>query len=305
MSPRFASTITGTSASRQRSHTRASTSRPGAPKRSKNAICGLTEATWSSAASSSAFANCSASAALSALAGSIPRQRGERSSISSSTRAANDIARSIAYTAQSTGCPAENLVMAALMRLRESLPSGRTLPPEVWQRRHHAMTVIVWLHAVGLAIYGLARGYPAWHVGVDVVPVITFAVAASVPYRSARFRACMVSLGLLTSSAVLVHQSGGSTEAHFHFFVMVTLLACYEEWLPYLLAILFVLFHHGVVGVLAPTSVYDHSTAVNDPWKWAGIHALFIAALCVVNVISWRMNEDARARFRGTFEDAP
>jgi diguanylate cyclase (GGDEF)-like protein/PAS domain S-box-containing protein len=209
--------------------------------------------------------------------------------------------------------------MSAIGRLRDVLPAGKTLPPEVWLRRHRGMVVLVWLHAVGLPIYGLTRGYPLWHVMIDALPITAFALAATVPYRSPRFRACMVALGLLSSSAILVHLAGGSTEAHFHFFVMVTLLACYEEWVPYLLAILFVLVHHGLMGAIDPSSVYDHPNAVSDPWKWAGIHALFIAALCAVNVISWRMNEDARAeraaalertqrseaQFRGTFEDAP
>ena len=36
-----------------------------------------------------------------------------------------------------------------------------------------------------------------------------------------------------------------------------------------------------------------------DPWRWAGIHALFIVALGVVNIVSWRMNEDAREAQRG------
>src|SRR3954453_12136667 len=208
---------------------------------------------------------------------------------------------------------------ARLRRLREELPSGKTLPLEVWQRRHKTMTTLVWLHAAGLFVFGLTRGYPAWHMCIDPLPIPTFAAAAGLKPRSRRFRACMVSLGLLTSSAVLVHLTGGSTESHFHFFVMVTVLATYEEWLPYLLAVLFVLVHHGVMGVVAPTSVYDHASAVANPWKWAAIHALFIAALCVANVITWRMNEDARrekddahgrtqaseTRFRSAFNDAP
>ena len=208
---------------------------------------------------------------------------------------------------------------AAIAALRDALPSGKTLPPEIWQRRHHAMVWLVWLHVVGLFIYGLTRGYPVWHMAIDTLPIATFGAAAGLHMRSRRFRACMVSLGLLSSSAVLVHLSGGAIEAHFHFFVMVTVLATYEEWLPYLLAILFVLVHHGVMGALLPTSVYDHASAVSNPWKWAGIHAMFIAGLCVVNVITWRMNEDARrekdhahgltlrseARFRSAFEDAP
>jgi diguanylate cyclase (GGDEF)-like protein/PAS domain S-box-containing protein len=210
-------------------------------------------------------------------------------------------------------------VSTAFAELRGALPSGKTLPPEIWQRRHRAMTTLVWAHVVGLYIFGLARGYPVWHMAIDTVPIATFAVAAGLQRRSRRFRACMVSLGLLSSSAVLVHLSGGSTEAHFHFFVMVTVLATYEEWVPYILAILFVLVHHGLMGVIDPTSVFDHASAVANPWKWASIHALFIAGLCVVNVITWRMNEDARhekdlahdrtiaseARFRSAFEDAP
>src|SRR3954469_15730063 len=214
---------------------------------------------------------------------------------------------------------AQAAVERSVDRLRASLPTGKTLPAETWQRRHHAMVWLVWLHVVGLFVYALLRGYPAWHMSIDTLPIATFGAAACVKTRSRRFRACMVALGLLSSSAVLVHLSGGSTEAHFHFFVMVTVLATYEEWLPYLLAIVFVLLHHGVMGVVAPTSVYDHSTAVDNPWKWAGIHALFIAGLCVVNVITWRMNEDARAekdrahertrasetRFRSAFDDAP
>jgi diguanylate cyclase (GGDEF)-like protein/PAS domain S-box-containing protein len=122
----------------------------------------------------------------------------------------------------------------------------------------------------------------------------------------------MVSLGLLMSSGVLVHLWDGRIEAHFHFFVMVTILACYEEWRPYIIAVGYVVLHHGTVGVLSSGSVYDHSAAVDQPWKWAGIHGAFIVALCIANVVSWRMNEDLRSEtrtseelFRGTFDHAP
>src|SRR3954467_5006404 len=159
-----------------------------------------------------------------------------------------------------------------LVRLRDALPTGKTLPPEIWQRRHRTMTTLVWLHAAGLFIFGLTRGYPAWHMCIDTLPIATFAAAATPKARARRFRACMVSLGLLTSSAVLVHLTGGATESHFHFFVMVTILATYEEWVPYILAIVFVLVRHGLMGVVDPTSVFDHPSAVANPWKWAGIH---------------------------------
>src|SRR3954470_1300437 len=151
--------------------------------------------------------------------------------------------------------PGVRPILSALARVRDGLPRGKTLPPDVWHRRHNAMVVVVWAHVVGLAIFGLARGYPLWHVAIDVFPIATFGAAATLKRRSLRFRACMVAIGLLSSSAILVHLAGGSTEAHFHFFVMVTVLACYEEWVPYLVAVVFVLLHHGVMGAIAPTSV--------------------------------------------------
>ena len=148
--------------------------------------------------------------------------------------------------------------------------------------------------------------------GVDAGPIALCAGVASRPRVSRRNRAVAVCVGLLTSSAVVVHLMNGAIEGHFHFFVMVSVLALYEDWFPYLLAFAFVLGHHGLMGVLEPASVYNHPDAVAHPWRWAGIHALFIGALGVVNVVHWRLNEEARAdamhsreRFRHAFDDAP
>jgi len=193
-----------------------------------------------------------------------------------------------------------------------SLPRGKTLPPRVWARRHRTLVWLVWAHAVALPLFGLARGYGIGHVVIDGLPIAAFGALAMIPGRSQRFRASMVSIGLLSSSAVLVHLWNGQIEAHFHFFVMVTILATYEEWLPYLLAVGYVVFHHGTVGVFDSHSAYNHGAAAEHPWLWAGIHGAFIVALCIANVIGWRMNEDLRddmrvseERFRSAFEEAP
>ena len=195
---------------------------------------------------------------------------------------------------------------------RDRLPRGQTLPPELWARRHRAMTLIVWLHVPALFAFALATGNSVGHALFEISPVTTFALAASVPRLGRRGRSAMVCLGLLTSSSILVHLWDGQIEAHFHFFVMVTLLATYEEWFPYLLAFLYVLVHHGMMGALDAASVYNHVGGQEYPWRWAAVHALFISALGVVNIVSWRMNEDARdamresdVRFRSAFEDAP
>jgi diguanylate cyclase (GGDEF)-like protein/PAS domain S-box-containing protein len=200
----------------------------------------------------------------------------------------------------------------APVRWRDRLPRGQTLPPEVWARRHRWMTWVVWAHVPGLFIFALAMGNSLGHSLFEITPVTTFALAAGRRELGRRRRSAMVCFGLLTSSGVLVHLWGGQIEGHFHFFVMVTLLATYEEWFPYLLAFVYVLVHHGVMGALDAPSVFSHAAGQAHPWRWAAVHALFISALGVVNVVSWRMNENARdamresdLRFRSAFEDAP
>ena len=182
----------------------------------------------------------------------------------------------------------------------------------MWARRHRAMTYIAWAHVPALLAFALVTGHALLQSLADVAPVALFALLAGRRELGRRERAAMVCLGLLTSSALLVALWDGRIEGHFHFFVMVTLLATYEEWFPYLLAFLYVLVHHGVLGALDAAAVYDHTGAQSHPWRWAAVHALFISALGVVNVVSWRMNEDAResmresdVRFRSAFEDAP
>jgi diguanylate cyclase (GGDEF)-like protein/PAS domain S-box-containing protein len=201
---------------------------------------------------------------------------------------------------------------APLRRFVERLPRGRSLPPEVWQRRHSWMTLLVWSQAVGLVVYGLIAGHSIGHSALEGVPVAGCALAAGATALPRRVRTGAVAIGLLTASAILVHLMEGRIEAHFHFFVMVTILSTYEEWFPYLLGVAYVVLHHGLAGVIEPSSVYDHAAAIEDPWKWAGVHALFIGALGAANIVGWRLNEEVRykmrrseERFRMAFDDAP
>jgi diguanylate cyclase (GGDEF)-like protein/PAS domain S-box-containing protein len=174
------------------------------------------------------------------------------------------------------------------------------------------MTGLVAWHVPGLLLFGVLRGRSFDHCALLVAPVAAAALVAASGRLSRRARAVAVAFGLLWSSSVLTAFWNGTIEAHFHFFVVVSALATYEEWVPYLLAFLFVAIDHGVVGTIAPGAVYNHASAERQPWLWAGIHALFIGALGVVNVVSWRMNEGARAgsaaseeRLRLGFESAP
>ena len=73
-----------------------------------------------------------------------------------------------------------------LVRLRNALPEGRTLPDRVWQRRHRAMLTLVWLHAVGLAIFAMAQGFGVLHGLQEGAIVALFAGAATAAGSSSR-----------------------------------------------------------------------------------------------------------------------
>src|SRR5215210_3369314 len=98
-----------------------------------------------------------------------------------------------------------------------------------------------------------------------------------------------------------VHVSGGVTEAHFSFFVVVVLLTLYEDWTVFALAVLYTLLHHGLLGMFAPGDVF--AAHAGDPWMWAAIHAIFVAAAGTAGVVAWRLNEDVRRRMRETQDE--
>jgi signal transduction histidine kinase len=181
-------------------------------------------------------------------------------------------------------------------RLASSLPRGGSLPQEVWQKRQRWILALLWAHVGIVLLFGLFRGYGLRHCLFEAAQVGAFAILASLKTQSRKFISTVSALGLLTASAVLVDLSGGTIEMHFHFFVIVGLLTLYEDWLPFLVAVGFVLIHHAVVGELFPNAVFDTAAARAKPLLWAGIHAFFVAAAGAVFIVAWRLNEDVRAR---------
>jgi len=191
--------------------------------------------------------------------------------------------------------PAPSTLRGVGARLRGLVPEGRRLPERVWSRRHRGILVLLWMHAVGIAVFAAVRQFEVSHILFEVGAVGVTAVLAGVLPGPRRLRSVIACFGLMTSSALLVHLSGGYIEFHFHFFVMVGLLALYQDWTTFILAIGYVVVHHGVVGVLDPQSVYNHGAAWAHPWQWAGIHGAFILAMSAVTLTTWRVTETASA----------
>ena len=176
------------------------------------------------------------------------------------------------------------------------LPKGQMLPEHIWRRRHAAIVWLLWLHVPALTAFGIAQGQSLRHMLLEAGLIACAAWLAGSERFTMTQRVVAASFGLITSSAVLVHLWTGVIEAHFHFFVMVGVLTLYQAWVPFLVAIAYVVMHHGVVGVLAPASVYNHADAIGNPWKWALIHGGFVLAASVAHIVAWRTNENQLLR---------
>ncbi|MDP8910275.1 MAG: PAS domain S-box protein, partial [Chloroflexota bacterium] len=196
------------------------------------------------------------------------------------------------------------VIARAVVRLRDALPQGRTLPDEAWRKRHRALSILLWVHALLLPLFAVAQGDGGLHALAESSVLVLIGTVAYLLRHRRRAAATLVSLGLITSSALAVHLSDGLIEAHFHFFVIIVVLALYEDWLPFLIAAAYVVVHHGLTGALAPEAVYNHPDAIAHPWKWAAIHGAFVAAAGTASVVAWRLNESARATAVGAQRDA-
>jgi methyl-accepting chemotaxis protein len=189
-----------------------------------------------------------------------------------------------------------------LVRLRQLLPKGVPLTDEAWQRRHRLIQAVLWLQVPILLAVGLARGFTPVHTVYEVSPI---AVLALLGYHAQRrgTKAIMVSVGLLTTEAILVHFTGGLIEAHFAFFVMLPLIALYQDLRAFFVALGFVVVHHSVMTILVPKSVFNHPAAQAKPVLWAGIHAAFVLALVAVMMAFWRFAEQTQVQLARAAED--
>ena len=217
------------------------------------------------------------------------------------------------------GAPPVPILRRGLAAVLRTVPQGRTLPPATWRQRHRWLSALLWLHALALPVFGTVRGYGFLHSLLEGMALAAIAGLALLADARPRVASALVSFGLVTASAILVHLSSGYIEAHFHFFVVIVLITLYEDWIPLLLAAAYTGLHHGLLGAIDPASVYNHPDAIAHPWKWAAIHAGFVAAAAIAAVGAWRLNEAVRAetreayrqaheseqRFKGAFEEAP
>src|SRR5690349_16446814 len=138
-----------------------------------------------------------------------------------------------------------------------------TLSDAVWRRRHRIIVALAFLHALALPVVAPAEGrrvvggLVAGAVVAGLAGLSLIRIGGQLSARVRRAHSLLATVALLTASASLVHLTGGPLAAQLHLFAVAGVIALYEDWLPFGLALAFVL----VLRV-----VFDGSS-----WEWTGI----------------------------------
>jgi signal transduction histidine kinase len=191
---------------------------------------------------------------------------------------------------------------SAWSRQFDWLPRGRALSERDFAGRHRIVCGLLGLHVPVLLVLGVTTGRSIGAALLEVVPVVVLTAVALAPIGRLQ-RALAASLGLVVCSALLVHLYDGATAAHFHYFVVVAVIALYQDWTVYALAIGFVALEHLLVGAFSDSTVFDRE---GSAWLFALLHTAAVLAESAVLVIFWHANDQARAaadRLRAQLSD--
>ncbi|WP_433295352.1 ATP-binding protein [Pseudonocardia sp. CA-142604] len=150
------------------------------------------------------------------------------------------------------------------------------------------------MHVPGLALFGLLLRHPPLTVAyVLVTPVVCLAFGYWLRRRRGT-ASVLVTAGLVYSSAALVGLTGGTIEAHFHFFIIIGFIALYQHWAPFLFNIIFTVISHGIGSAWHQTLIFNHPAAQANPWLWSAIHGVAVLLACVGMSLFWRVTEESQ-----------
>ncbi len=169
---------------------------------------------------------------------------------------------------------------------RFRLPLGRAIDDEQFAQRHKLIVAILAGHFPVLFLIGVLGNFAAWHAALESAPVLVLAGFAWVG-RTRLLQTLPSCLGLVYAASALVHFTGGITEAHFHWFVVLSLASLYVDIRPFVAAVAYTAVHHVVMTSFDSTLVFEHERGQENPLVWTGVHVVFVVMLIGAIAINW------------------
>ncbi|MBE0010895.1 diguanylate cyclase domain-containing protein [Arthrobacter sp. AET 35A] len=173
-----------------------------------------------------------------------------------------------------------------------AFPRGSRLPDPAWAFRHRLIILFAVVASAVITVVSLLLHTPlGLALAQGAIPALVALVAWKAPLGR-RLSASLSSASLMLFASMAV-QITGILEAHFLFFILVPVVALYEDWAPLATASFIVLGNYAVLGVSSPTRIYSHQSALEDPVKWSVIHSVLFLAMCATSIVHWRIHERA------------
>lgn len=150
--------------------------------------------------------------------------------------------------------------------------------------RHRVVMALLLVHVPVFAVMGSRVGWSIEHTILEVFfPLLGFWAIARWAKRP-RVAMGAGGLGLMYASAVLIHITGGVTEAHFYFFVAFGLVALYRDWIVFFAAAGFAVAHH-VFFALTDGTLFFQEYQLERPLFWAAVHVAFVTVVTAVQAV--------------------
>ncbi len=192
--------------------------------------------------------------------------------------------------------------------IREHIPTSGYIGDAEWAHRHRMVVIGYVLSSVIASAITVGRDVrlgqvDPGHVLLEITIVMAPGVALVLGRYTRRLQQTLATTGILLACGLLVHGTGGLIESHFSFFVLLPLVALYTDWQPYLYAVVYVAATHGIVGTIAPETMYNHPAAIANPFGWGLLHALYIGWLSIVMVVHWNFSDRRRIELAEALHD--
>jgi signal transduction histidine kinase len=172
------------------------------------------------------------------------------------------------------------------------IPHGNTLEASEWSRRHQVLQWVLGLHIPALFLMSLLLGRGLAFTAYLLLPTIVLLGLSQGLRHWRRAAAVLNTSGLTYCSIALVVITNGTIEAHFHFFIMIGLIALYQDWVPLGVNIALTVISHGLGSAFGANVIFNHPAAQQNPWLWAGIHGVAVLVAYAGVVAFWGITED-------------
>jgi sigma-B regulation protein RsbU (phosphoserine phosphatase) len=194
-------------------------------------------------------------------------------------------------------------LFAHLRQLRRKiwhgLPHGLTLQHEEFAARHQLLRRILAIYLVAAPIIGALESISWLSIAVAETIIVSLAFLTDPRLQHQRLataanQAVLATLAILSATAVIIGFFHGLGAAHYLFAVDVIFVALYEDWIPYLLTLVYIMFFNVVIGTLDPDAVFYRSVTRNHPWTWGSVQIAFTLLIVLANLVVWKISESQR-----------